>query len=96
MTRETTIDRVLVIVSGEISDEEIAVYLKDLHQKNKHNIICANVKVDGEFVDVKYTYGNPPFERIRRITGYLVGNMGRWGDGKRAEEKDRVKHGGVG
>ncbi|NLE69747.1 MAG: hypothetical protein GX611_06120, partial [Clostridiales bacterium] len=28
----------------------------------------------------------------RRITGYLVGTMDRWGDGKRAEEHDRVKH----
>ena len=33
------------------------------------------------------------FERIRRITGYLVGTMDRWGDSKRAEERDRVKHG---
>ena len=33
------------------------------------------------------------FERIRRITGYLVGTMDRWNDAKTAEEKDRVKHG---
>lgn len=33
-----------------------------------------------------------PFERIRRITGYLVGDMTRWNNAKRAEEKDRVKH----
>lgn len=32
------------------------------------------------------------FERIRRITGYLVGTMDRWNNAKRAEEKDRVKH----
>ena len=32
------------------------------------------------------------FERIRRITGYLVGTVERFNDGKRAEEKDRVKH----
>jgi anaerobic ribonucleoside-triphosphate reductase len=35
----------------------------------------------------------PKFERIRRITGYLVGTMDRWNDAKRAEENDRVKHG---
>ena len=34
-----------------------------------------------------------PFERIRRITGYLVGTMEKWNNAKRAEEKDRVKHG---
>jgi anaerobic ribonucleoside-triphosphate reductase len=33
------------------------------------------------------------FERIRRITGYLVGTMDRWNNAKRAEERDRVKHG---
>lgn len=32
------------------------------------------------------------FERIRRITGYLVGTLDRWNDAKKAEEKDRVKH----
>mgnify|MGYP001061727018 CR=1 FL=1 len=32
------------------------------------------------------------FERIRRITGYLVGTVNRFNDGKRAEERDRVKH----
>ena len=32
------------------------------------------------------------FERIRRITGYLVGTMERWNDAKKAEERDRVKH----
>ena len=32
------------------------------------------------------------FERIRRITGYLVGTMDRWNDAKTAEEADRVKH----
>ena len=32
------------------------------------------------------------FERIRRITGYLVGTMDKWNDAKKAEEKDRVKH----
>ena len=37
--------------------------------------------------------GNPDFERIRRITGYLVGTMDHWNDAKTAEERDRVKHG---
>lgn len=32
------------------------------------------------------------FERIRRITGYLVGSVERFNNGKRAEERDRVKH----
>lgn len=33
------------------------------------------------------------FERTRRITGYLVGSVDRFNNAKRAEERDRVKHG---
>ena len=33
------------------------------------------------------------FERIRRITGYLVGTVDRWNNAKQAELRDRVKHG---
>ncbi|NBK96650.1 MAG: anaerobic ribonucleoside triphosphate reductase [Erysipelotrichia bacterium] len=36
---------------------------------------------------------NIKFDRIRRITGYLVGTLDRFNDGKAAEERDRVKHG---
>ena len=36
--------------------------------------------------------GNPDFERIRRITGYLVGTLDRFNDAKYAEVQDRVKH----
>lgn len=32
------------------------------------------------------------FERIRRITGYLVGTLDTWNNAKKAEERDRVKH----
>lgn len=35
---------------------------------------------------------NVGFERIRRITGYLVGTMDKWNDAKKAEESDRIKH----
>jgi len=41
----------------------------------------------------KETEDDPvPFERIRRITGYLVGTVDRFNNAKRAEERDRVKH----
>jgi anaerobic ribonucleoside-triphosphate reductase len=33
------------------------------------------------------------FERTRRITGYLVGTLDRFNNAKRAEERDRVRHG---
>lgn len=35
---------------------------------------------------------NIPFERIRRITGYLTTTVDKWNNAKQAEEHDRVKH----
>lgn len=40
----------------------------------------------------KLTGEGVEFERIRRITGYLVGTVERFNNGKKAEEHDRVKH----
>lgn len=45
-----------------------------------------------EFCSPKGEKNNLPFDRIRRITGYLVGTLDRFNDAKKAEEKDRVKH----
>ena len=47
---------------------------------------------DGQ-LDVAYHVPGRKFDRIRRITGYLVGTLDRFNDAKRAEERDRVKHG---
>lgn len=46
-----------------------------------------------EVREVKMVGEGIGFERIRRITGYLVGTVDRFNNGKRAEERDRVKHG---
>jgi len=35
------------------------------------------------------------FERIRRVTGYLSGDISRFNNAKRCEESDRVKHSGI-
>ena len=46
-----------------------------------------------EVREVKTVGEGVGFERIRRITGYLVGTTDRFNNGKKAEERDRVKHG---
>ena len=48
---------------------------------------------DTDVKEVKTIGDGVGFERIRRITGYLVGTVDRFNNGKRAEERDRVKHG---
>ena len=42
--------------------------------------------------EVKTVGKDVSFERIRRITGYLVGTLDHFNDAKLAEERDRVKH----
>ena len=81
--------------SGEnISQEEINEYGKYVEEKYPDKKIATlDLNVNGDYVDLNYTFENDvPFERIRRITGYLVGTLDRFNDGKRAEERDRVKH----
>lgn len=48
---------------------------------------------DKALVDTRQVGTGVGFERTRRITGYLVGTLDRFNNAKRAEERDRVKHG---
>ena len=50
------------------------------------------IKMKEEIREAKKVGEGVEFERIRRITGYLVGTTDRFNNGKRAEERDRVKH----
>ena len=73
--------------------EEAANYVAYIRGRVNEPVKSINVKAceDG-FVDVSYTAHGEKFERIRRVTGYLVGTLDRWNDAKRSEEHDRVKH----
>ena len=78
---------------GVISDKEKDAYIRHASQKYPGKTIeTLDINLDGEFADLKYTFAKVPFERIRRITGYLVGTTDRFNNAKRAEERDRVKH----
>lgn len=81
------------VTGGQLSQEEINAYIK--HGEDQYpnrRIVGMDVNLDGDFVDLKYYFDSMPFDRIRRITGYLVGTLDRFNDAKRAEEHDRVKH----
>ena len=79
-------------VTGNVSQEEQKAYIDYLENKYQRKLKSLDIKVDEEYADLHYEFEQVPFERIRRITGYLVGTMDKWNDAKRAEERDRVKH----
>lgn len=85
---------VINVTGGTMPQEEIYAYVKHLQDKYPgRNFDSIDIEIDGDFVNLSWQLEPQPFERIRRITGYLVGTLDRFNDAKRAEVEDRVKHG---
>lgn len=81
------------VTGGILSEAEKQAYVRRAEEMYADRLPEAmHIHVDGEYVDIDYTFRGPGFDRIRRITGYLVGTIDRFNNGKRAEERDRVKH----
>lgn len=81
---------------SEMSEKEAKIYVDYLEEKYQRKVAELTIDLDAEdeeYVGLTYLLEDIPFERIRRITGYLVGTMDHWNDAKSAEERDRVKHG---
>ena len=86
-------DGIIVNVIG-MDEKEAEVYVDQAVKKYGNRLKEVTVQPDPEdsdYVTMNYKL-TQPFERIRRITGYLVGTLDRWGNAKRSEERDRVKH----
>lgn len=81
------------VLNGSLPQEEINAYIAHGKEKYGREPVGLKIHVDGEYVNLDYDFGPVPFERIRRITGYLVGTLDRFNNAKRAEERERVKHG---
>lgn len=80
-------------ITGNAPMEESKAYVEYLEKKYNRKVKSLDINIDGDFADLNYEFEPQPFERIRRITGYLVGTMDKWNNAKAAEEADRVKHG---
>ena len=94
----------ITVKGGAMSPEEKKNYADYITQKfpncnvTELELTIVHEENGDEFVDMKYVLenkpeANRPIQRLRRITGYIVPNLERWNDGKRAELADRVKHG---
>ena len=90
---------------AKISEKEVKEALKEFDQYETMHVSClveagikliekhADEKAAKEYFDAHAEYFDEgKFERLRRITGYLVGTLDRWNDAKKAEEAARVKH----
>lgn len=90
---------------AKVSEKEAKAVLAEYDQYETMHVSClveAGMKLIGTKAGdkaMKEYYKNHAewfdegkFERLRRITGYLVGTLDRWNDAKKAEEKARVKH----
>lgn len=90
---------------AKVSEKEVEEVLAEFNQYETMHVSClveAGMKLlkekAGEGAMKEYfdehaeDFDDGRFERLRRITGYLVGTLDRWNDAKKAEEKARVKH----
>jgi hypothetical protein len=86
----------VILTNGDIStlpQEEIEAYKEHARKKYPNDYIDELIlTLDGDYVNMEIHKHAKPFDRVRRITGYLVGTLDRFNNGKRAEERDRVKH----
>lgn len=73
-------------IKTDVPENEAREYVK----RAPRGCTAMKVESDGNYVDIWY-YDRVPFERIRRVTGYLS-SVARWNNGKVAELHDRVKH----
>ena len=82
------------IIGENIPKQEVDAYADRARKLYSDRIIKKmTIQADGDFVALRYEFDTIPFERVRRITGYLVGSLDRFNNGKRAEVQDRVTHG---
>ena len=90
------VNGVEVKVNGltDITEKEIVNYINYIKENFSETLASLTISDAGDG-EVALDYRTQPaqFERIRRITGYLVGTVDRFNNAKRAEEHDRVKHG---
>jgi len=80
-------------IKSNVDSKEEQAYIDYVEKKYGRKVEFLTIEADGDYANLTYKFEQVPFERIRRITGYLVGTMDHWNDAKTAEEKDRVKHG---
>lgn len=79
-------------VIGELSEKELDTYKQHINAKYPRAESAIITVLSDDYVDIECMMPPVKFDRVRRITGYLVGTIDRWNDAKRAELADRKTH----
>lgn len=83
-----------VLNPDNLSEEFIQAEIAQIEKEKNREVRKAEfiIEPDGKNVKERFWFVPVKFQRIRRITGYLVGDLSRFNDAKLSEVKDRVKH----
>lgn len=86
-------DHIEIINKDNLSAEYILQEIQDIEKVKHRRVVKAEFIDNGDGTSTqRFWYSKVPFSRIRRITGYLVGDLNRFNDAKAREVHDRVKH----
>lgn len=90
---------------AKVSEKDTLAALADFDQYETMHVSClvevgtrliadkaGEAAAKAYYDEYSHYFNEGKFERLRRITGYLVGTLDRWNDAKKAEERARVKH----
>lgn len=100
ISQPTEIGGIMVEVHGlhDVTWKEAEAYIRHIQESEKELLshgrltsLSIHATQSGDVL-LDYVVKPPKFQRIRRITGYLVGTTDRWNNAKRAELYDRVQH----
>lgn len=87
-------DHIEIINKDNLEAKYILDEIRQIEDEKKRRVIKAEFVDNGDGTATQRFWfaKQPGFERLRRITGYLVGTLDRFNDAKRHEVEDRVKH----
>jgi len=101
--KEFDIDKKHIVFNGfddeQVIDTAFAKNFLDYAEEHKEDkegtideVIVSKADEKNVDIDIKYVQDKPKIERIRRITGYLTGDLSTWNNSKRHEVMERIKH----
>lgn len=81
------------VIGGELTRKEIDEYIAYAQKKYAgRQIVGMDITVDGEFVDLKFTFGDMDFQHAYRSADYLVNTMEKLNDAKKKEFSEKERH----